>query len=224
VISIRKSLLAAAVASCACAAITACSNHPVETQPEDDGLVRVETAMLDELYVAPNVPLANYQRVMLDPIEIDFKDGWRSQHPDMDDREFEVFRTRLADMLHEMLVKELAAGGYQLAEAPDKDVLRLSAVISDVQFAAPEAGADKTTSAYIDGKMTLNVRGFDAPSGALVARAKDYEEDPEVRILQRADRVSAMHNAQMMFEKWAQEVRSALDVAKVRAGARTPRK
>jgi hypothetical protein len=32
--------------------------------------------------------------------------------------------------------------------------------------------------------------------------------------------VRALKNAQMIFEKWAQELRSALDVAKVSAGAR----
>ncbi|HEU4589974.1 MAG TPA: DUF3313 family protein [Steroidobacteraceae bacterium] len=218
-----SSFFAAVLGACTCAAFTACSSTPPRTEPPaDDGLVRVETAMLDELYVAPNVSLANYQRVMLDPIEFNFKDGWRSQHPDMDDREFEVFRTRLTDMLREQLVSELAKGGYQLAEAPDKDVLRLHASVGDVEFGAPETGVDKVTSVYVDGKMTLNLQGFDAPSGALVARAKDHEEDYEQRHMQRADRVSAMLNAKLFFEKWAQELRSALDVAKVQAGARKP--
>jgi hypothetical protein len=219
-----KSQLAAALAVCACATFNGCSTTPPTEPPADDGLVRVETALLDALYVAPNVPLANYRRVMLDPIEFEFRDGWRSQHPDMDDREFEVFRTRLTDMLREQLVSELERGGYQLAEAPDKDVLRLHARVGDVDFAAPETGIDKSTKVYIDGRMTLNLQGFDAPSGALVARARDHEEDDEIRILQRADRVSAMVNAKKIFEKWAQELRSALDVAKVQAGARTPQR
>ncbi len=186
----------------------------------DDGLLRVETALLDELYVAPNVSLANYQRVMLDPIEVNFKDGWRMQHPDLGDKEFELLRTRLAAMLQEVLVAELARGGYMLAEAPAPDVIRLRASIVDADFAAPEAGVDRSTMVYIDGKMTLRVQGFDSPSGALVARAKDHEEDSEIRSLQRADRVSTFVNAKRIFEKWAQELRSALDAAKVSAGAR----
>jgi hypothetical protein len=214
--------LAAAIGACLCAAFTACSTTPATEAPADDGLVRVDGALLDELYVAPNVPLAHYQRVMLDPIEVDFRDGWRAQHPDMDDREFELLRARLAAALHERLVNELARGGYQLAEAPDTDVLRLRANLGNVDFAAPEAAPEKSTQVYIDGEMTLNLQGFDAPSGALVARARDYEQDDETRSLRRADRVSAMVNAQKMFDKWAQEVRSALDVAKVHAGARTP--
>ena len=188
----------------------------------DDGLQRVETALLDELYVAPNVSLANYQRVMLDPIEVNFKDGWRMQHPDLSDKDFEVLRTRFAALLQETLVAELARGGYLLAEAPAPDVIRLRASIVDADFAAPESGADKSKQVYSDGQMTLRVQGFDSPSGALVARAKDHEEDPWTRSLQIADRVSAFHRAQIIFEEWAQELRSALDAAKVSAGARKP--
>ena len=196
------------------------TKQPKPDEAADDGLVRVENVMLDELFVAPNVSLGHYRRVLLEPIEIEFQDGWRQKHPDMNDREFEYFKTQLTDAFRETLVAELARGGYALAEAPAQDVLRLRVGVGDVDFAAPETGVDKVTSVYVDGKMTLRVQGFDSPSGALIARARDYEEDPESRHLKRADRVRALHNAQMIFEKWAQELRSALDVAKVSAGAR----
>ena len=58
-----------------------CATKPGPDRLADDGLQRVETALLDELYVAPNVSLANYQRVMLDPIEVDFKNGWLMRSP-----------------------------------------------------------------------------------------------------------------------------------------------
>src|SRR5688572_26565135 len=218
----QRIVAAAILASTLCLTL-GCAAAP--TNPDDladDGLQRIETALLDELYVAPNVSLANYQRVMLDPIEVNFKDGWRMQHPDLGDKEFELLRTRLAALLQEMLVAELARGGYMLAEAPAPNVIRLRASIVDADFAAPEAGVDRSTMVYTDGKMTLRVQGFDSPSGALVARAKDHEEDPETRSLQRADRVSTFVNAKRIFEKWAQELRSALDAAKVSAGARKP--
>jgi hypothetical protein len=219
---LQRIVATAILASTLCLTLGCAVAPPSAGDVADDGLQRVETALLDELYVAPNVSLANYQRVMLDPIEVGFKDGWRMQHPDLGDKEFELLRSRLAAALHETLVKELARGGYTIAEAPGPDVIRLRAGIVDADFAAPEAGVDRGTMVYTDGQMTLRVQGFDSPSGALVARAKDHEEDPETRSLQRADRVSAFVNAQRIFEKWAQELRSALDVAKVSAGARQP--
>jgi hypothetical protein len=70
--------------------------------------------------------------------------------------------------------------------------------------------------------MTMRVQGFDGPSGSLVARGRDEEMDPEPRTFKRADRVSANILAQKIFDQWAQKLRSALDVAQIHAGARTP--
>jgi hypothetical protein len=210
------------LATLVCASLLACASlKPKPDEAADDGLVRVENALLDELYVAPDVPLGHYRRVMLDPVGIEFRDGWRQKHPDMSDREFEHFQTQLTTMLHEILVAELARGGYALVEAPAQDVLHLRVGLEDVDFAAPETGSGKSTVVYIDGQMVLRAQGFDSSSGALVARARDFEQDPEPRSAKRADRVRALRNAKMIFEKWAQEIRSALDVAKVSAGART---
>jgi hypothetical protein len=204
------------------AALAGCPSNPPAAEVSDDGLQRVETSLFDELYVAPGVSLANYKRVMIDPVDITFKKDWRKRHPDLTDREFAVFQDQLARMLHEKLVTELARGGYTIAESPDKDVIRLRPSIEKADFAGPEPFGDKKTLAYIDGEMTLRVLGFDGPSGALIARAKDHEEDSETQILDRANRITAYHNAQKMFTEWAEALRSALDVAKVRAGARTP--
>jgi uncharacterized protein DUF3313 len=205
------------------AVLCGCASAPDQPQvPADDGLVRVENALLDELYVAPGVSLAHYQRVMVDPVEATFRDGWKARHPDMSSRDIELLGTQLAQRLRDTLVNELARGGYLLAEAPAPDVLRLRASIEDIDFPGPEMGSDISTHAYYDGYMTLRVLGFDAASGALVARARDHEEDMGTGRLERADRVRTMVNAQKMFDDWARELRSALDVAKVRAGARTP--
>jgi hypothetical protein len=188
----------------------------------DDGLVRVPTALLDELFVDPTVPLSNYKRVMIDPVEISFTDGWRKDHPELSDHDFEVFSKRLTTMLHDTLVKEFARGGYTLVESPEHDVLRVRASIEDAFFPAPEQSPDKTVQVLSQGRMTLRVQGYDGPSEALVARGRDGEVDPQRRVLERADRVSAQVWAQQVFDEWAQKLRSAMDVAKVHAGARTP--
>jgi hypothetical protein len=212
----------AGLASGLCVLLAGCPAAPPPADVSDDGLQRVDVSLFDELYVAPGVSLANYKRVMLDPVEINFKKDWRKRHPDLSDRDYEVFRGELAKLLREKMVKELADGGYTIAESPDKDVIRLRASVEDADFAGPEPFGDKKTFAYMDGEMTLRVQGFDGPSGALIARAKDYEEDNETQVLDRADRISAYRNAQRMFSKWAEALRSALDVAKVKAGARSP--
>jgi hypothetical protein len=204
-----------------CAALTGCASSPsLSDEQPDDGLVLQPTSLLDELFVAPGVSLASYQRVMIDPIEVNFRDGWRKQHPELSEKEFEALRTRLATMLRERLVRELARGGYSLAESPDIDVLRVRPSLENVNLASPESSPDKRTFTRSAGEMTLRVVGFDGPSGALVARARDYEQDPESRIFEQTDRVTTNQAALRMFDKWAEALRSALDVAKVSAGAR----
>ena len=213
----------ASVAMGICAMLAGCAApKPRPDDNIDDGLVRVDKALLDELYVSPDAPLAHYKRVMIDPIEVTFKDGWRKQHPDLNDKDFESLQTRLATSLREVLVAEFARGGYVLVESPANDVLRVRASITDANFASPESGEDKHTFVKSAGEMTLRVQAYDGPSGTLVARAKDYEFDPETRNFERADRTSTNVAARRIFAKWAEELRSALDVAKVSADARKP--
>jgi hypothetical protein len=204
-----------------CAVLTGCATAPLlPDEQSDDGLVLQPTSLLDELFIAPGVSLASYRRVLIDPIEVNFRPGWREQHEDLSDKEIEALRARFAAMLRDKLVRELARGGYVLAESPDIDVLRLRPSLENVNLASPESSVEKRTFTRSAGEMTLRILGFDGPSGALVARARDYEQDPDTRELERTDRVTTNQAALRMFDKWAEALRSALDVAKVSAGAR----
>lgn len=185
---------------------------------EDDGLVRVKHSLLEELYVSPDAPLSHYKRVSIDPITVTFRKEWRKEHPDVSDKQFADFCDGLAKSLRKALVDELARGGYTLTDAADTDVLRVHASIEKVTFPAIEKGEDKKLAAYDDQtKMMLRVRAFDAPSGVLVARAQDYVMAPR-QGLQLADVVRANEISRRIFEKWAVEFRSALDVAQMSHG------
>ncbi|HEV8444318.1 MAG TPA: DUF3313 family protein [Steroidobacteraceae bacterium] len=184
----------------------------------DDGLIRVEHSLLEELYVSPNAPLSHYKRVSIDPIEVTFRKGWRKEHPEVSDKQFADLCDDLAKSLREALVAELARGGYALTDAADPDVLRVRASIEKVEFAGVEKGGEKKTWAYEDNsKMQLRVQAFDAPSSVLVARAKDYVMAPR-NGLQAADIVTANKVSRRIFEKWAVEFRSALDVSHLSTG------
>jgi len=185
----------------------------------DDGLVRVEHSLLEELYVSPDAPLSHYKRVSIDPVTVTFRKDWRKAHPDVSDKQFAEFCDGLAQSLRDALVTELARGGYTLTDSADSDVLRVHASIEKVEFAAAiEKGEDKKLAAYDDDtKMMLRVRAFDAPSGVLVARAKDYVMAPR-NGLHNADVVRANLISRRIFEKWAVELRSALDVSHVGHG------
>ena len=189
----------------------------------DDGLVRVEHSLLDELYVSPNAPLSHYSRVSIDPVEVSFKNGWRKEHPEMGDNEFNALCDGLAQALREALVAELARGGYALTDTPGSDVLRIHASIEKANFASAAKGEDMRTFSQVTGSMTLRIHAFDAPSSILVARAKDFEVTPRTDAFERADIVSTNVKARRIFEKWAEEFRSALDVAHANPGVPLPR-
>ena len=44
--------------------------------PTSDGLVRVQSAMFDELYVLPKTDLASYRKVTIDPAQVSMHQGW----------------------------------------------------------------------------------------------------------------------------------------------------
>src|SRR4051812_47151088 len=102
------------IASAGLSALLVCAAFAAAKPEEamDDGLVRVEHSLLDELYVSPNVSLAHYQHVTIDPVDVSFRKEWRNEHPEMSDKEFDYFCAELAQALREALVKELARGGY----------------------------------------------------------------------------------------------------------------
>ena len=78
----------------------------------------------------------------------------------MSDREFEYFKTQLTTALRETLVKELARGGYAIAESPAQDVLRLRVALGNVNVAAPETGGAKGMAVYKVVEMTLQAQAL----------------------------------------------------------------
>jgi hypothetical protein len=213
---LRKIVLTAA----ACLVLGACAlNSPLPDETADDGFLPVADSLFDELHVAPGASLAKYPRVFIDPIEVSFQKYWRRQHEYLSDADVEALQARLARMLRDTLEKELARGGYALAESPAVGVLRVRPSLVDVDLVSPESRSDQHTYAYSAGTMTLRLLAFDGESGALIARVRDYSQDRETQFLERADRISTNQAALRMFAKWSEALRSLLDVAKV--GVRT---
>jgi hypothetical protein len=209
-----------ALCATAAAALGACaSTSPLPEEPSDDGFLLAPGSLLDELYVAPGVSLAKYRQVMIDPIEVTFRKDWRRKHEELSEKDFGALQTRLAKMLRETLEKELARGGYTVTERPGTDVLRVRPSLENIDLVAPETTIGVRTYARSAGEMTLRILAFDGESGALVARARDYNKDPETQILEGTDRIATNQAALRMFEKWAEALRSVLDVANV--GVRT---
>jgi hypothetical protein len=151
---------------------------------DDEGLAAISVKGLDHVYARPGANLSQYEKVMLDPVEVSFSKNWK---PDpaggpITAAEKQTIRTGLARIFRDELQKQLGGpGGYPLVNSADADVLRVRVEIRDLYINAPDVprAAAKRTYAVSVGEMRLVAELRDAPTGSLIARVIDYKKDPE---------------------------------------------
>ncbi len=196
------------------------SNSPLPDETTADGLVRVPSRRIAGVYRLPEVRFTQYQRLILEPPSITFVKGWRDHHPEVSDAEIARIRAEAAEMLRDEFSNELIEDGpYEFADAPAPDVLLVSTAIEDLNIAAPAADVMSGTRTYTPGpvqmKITAELR--DAMSGTLVGRVILYEGGQRYGTgseLRLANRVTNAHEERRAFEKWAQVLHEALNVAR----------
>jgi hypothetical protein len=185
---------------------------------DDEGLAAISVKGLDHVYARPGANLSQYDKVMLDPVEVSFSKNWK---PDpaggpITAAEKQTIRTGLARIFRDELRKQLGGpGGYSLVDAPDADVLRIRAEIRDLYVNAPDVprAAAKRTYAVSVGEMRLVAELRDAPTGSLIARVIDYKKDPDAPWLHLTTRVDNAAAARRAVADWAKILRRELDAA-----------
>jgi len=191
-----------------------------EREVSEDGLVRVPSGRKVGVYRAPEATFIHYRRILIEPIPVAFKKDWERRNPGATPANQERIRTEFARLFREELVEELVErGGYQMAESPGPDVLRIDASIVELNFIAPDAGTTPGMQTYVRsaGSMKLIVELRDGDSGVLIGRIIDYEKAREyeyTRELQRADQVTIAREAAYAFGNASRYTREALNVAK----------
>jgi len=195
----------------------------------EDGLVRVDSTPRAGVYRLPVATFHQYQRVMLDPVKVTYKKGWKQKHPELNAEERAKLSADLAYTFHEELIKELVTrGGYQIAKEPAPDVLRVEASAVNVDITAPEASLGQMQKTYVTsaGSMKVIVELKDAMSGVIVARIINFEEAPErrdaLRDFQRnpshppppTTQISNLADFRLGFENSSRFTHEAISVAK----------
>jgi hypothetical protein len=185
---------------------------------DDEGLAAISVKGLDHVYARPGANLSQYEKVMLDPVEVSFSKNWK---PDpaggpITAAEKQTIRTGLARIFRDELQKQLGGpGGYPLVNSADADVLRVRVEIRDLYINAPDVprAAAKRTYAVSVGEMRLVAELRDAPTGSLIARVIDYKKDPEAPWLHLTTRVDNAAAARRAVADWARILRRELDAA-----------
>jgi hypothetical protein len=195
---------------------------------EWDGLVRVQISGLDHAYVRPDASLADYTRLMIDPVEVSFSKRWDPRDQPNPQRrlrgeDLERIRREIGQLVREGFVKELQQkGGYPVVEQPGPDVLRVTLAIAELYITAPDVKTPGRDRVYTSdaGQMTLLAELRDSETGQVLARAADTR-DGRAFGWRAADSVSNSAEARYAVAQWARILHSRWDAA--RAAAARPR-
>lgn len=188
-----------------------------------EGLARVPSTRVDTVLAAPGVSLANYRRVMLDPVEIGFVEGWEKRDAGVTAEDITRIRSQAGAAFREIFGFALSVnGGYGLTTRPDPDVLRVSTTISNLDVGKSPAEAATMRPAYVvssaDLVLLMDLR--DSRSGALLVRAIDRGKVRQAGDMRIDDSVTNSTDARRALEMWAGLLREALDEARANsAGA-----
>ena len=185
---------------------------PVATLSAYEGLVPVQSAQLDELLLRPNAEMSGYRAIMVDPVQVEFRDDWlknmnRTRHAvrwlGKDDTR--RLAEQAAASLQDIVAETFKAQGYELVAAPGSGVLRLSPSATDLYVNAPDRPSPWRTKTFTRdaGQVTLLLEAHDAVSGTLLGRVVHLGRAREMGGLTMASEVSNRFWFEALFRRWA---------------------
>ena len=204
--------------------LAGCGYSRLPEEPTDDGLVRVPSRAAGGVYRDLATDFTPYKRLILEPPTVEFVDGWRKQHPEVDDSEVLRIRNEAVKLFGDEFTRELVERGpYEYAESPAPDVLLVVPKIVDLDILAPDAGREVGQRTLTPGPVKMQITGEmrDAATNKLLARVIIFEGQhrygfDELRV---ANRSTNAHEMRVAFGKWSMMVLEALNVAKATRGS-----
>src|SRR3982751_6654336 len=78
------------------ALLSACTASLPPAETTADGLVRVPSRAEGGVYRKPDVDFTRYKRLIIEPLIVEFGEGWREQHKDVSDSELRRIQAETA--------------------------------------------------------------------------------------------------------------------------------
>lgn len=191
----------------------------------DDGLRQVDHKGFDAVYWRDGASLADYDRVLIDNVEVSFRKNWqrdqnrqrRSPSERITAEDMARIRAAVAEGFTEVLVQELEAAGYPVVDAPGENVLTLEPAIVDLDVRAPDVSMRQPgiTRTYTTeaGRMTLNLELYDSGTNSLIGRVVDRRLARNTGMLQFSNQITNRQEANVIFRSWARVLVRALNEA-----------
>jgi hypothetical protein len=196
---------------------------PIDEASTRDGLVRVDTKVVDAVYKRPNATLTGYTKLLLHPIDVQFAKNWDPSKSgsalyQMNPPDREKIKTELAQVFADVFKRDLEKGGYPLVTEAGPDVLEMRAAIVNLYINAPDVSMQTSgrTKVYTAdaGEMTLILQLHDSVTGQLLARAYDQRAGVESGQWNWSNSVTNTAEAKRIISVWATQLRKALDASR----------
>ena len=193
--------------------------QPPAQETTADGLVRVPSRAEGGVYRDLDADFTRYKRLMIEPLTVEFHEGWRKQHPDVPDTELRRIQLEAAKDFREAFTKIMVdEGPFELAEVREADVFVVVPRLLDLEIPAPEPDLDAGKQSYSPRPVSLQMTGElrDGVSGEILLRviridSEDYYSFNEIR---HANRLTNAREIRLSMERWSRLVSEAIDVAK----------
>jgi hypothetical protein len=198
------------MSAAAFAQATSPANDAANAQVTSDGLYRLNDSVLERAWVKPGVDLSAYDKIMVLPVGLTFKDvprHSRNSYPITDQQ-----KQTLVDIVPEALGAELGKmTSYQLTSEPGKGTLSVyGAVLDIVSYVPPEPVGRGATFVRTLGEATLVVELRDSVTGEVVARAADRRAVSPA-FVQRSNAVNNRVEVRNAARRWATDLRRQID-------------
>jgi hypothetical protein len=201
------------------ALLAACKGNlpPPETTP--DGLTRVPSRSEGGVYRDLDADFTRYKRLMIEPLTVEFRDGWRQQHRNVSDSELRRIQLETANAFRETFTRILVdEGSFELAEVREADVFVVVPRMLNLKIPAPENEVDAGYSSYSPNPVSLQMNGElrDGVSGALLLRVIMIDSENREKMIGNSgsNRIANAREIRDSLERWSRLVREAIDVAK----------
>jgi len=186
----------------------------------------VQSRNLDEFYLRPNADFAGYRRVMIDPVQVEFRGDWlrnmnytRSVTRPVGPDNVRRIAEETASSVESSVADAFKARGYELAAAQGPGVLRVSPSVTDLYVNAPDQLSPWRTKTFTRdaGEAVLLLEVRDAVSGTLLGRVVHRGTAQQMGRLAPASDVSNRFWFEALFRRWAVNC-----VAELKAGRNRP--
>jgi hypothetical protein len=173
-------------------------------------LMLVPSSQLQRLYLVPDVDLSHVTGVILDPVQVSFRDNWvrdfnrSSRSGRLTQQRADQIQTDVSTGVDTLFANAFRSGGFRILQAPEPNVVRIQTHVINLALTAPsvQTSARSRTWAENAGEATLVMEVRDSLSNALLARGFDRRIAGDTRLSLR-NSVTNQADFRRVFERWA---------------------